>query len=84
MEIGIIVYFKVGYCVQLLEYILWLFDEGVEGYEALEAHRENSPRVCKGMCVRRKPTMLDLMDLSAEVWNDDAKYAYKNHAKLLD
>ena len=31
----------------------------------------------RGLCVGGNPTMLDLMDLSAEIWNDDAKYAYK-------
>ena len=84
MHMGIITCFKFGYRVKLLNYILQLFDEGGKGYEALEDRSKNSLRGCKDMCVGGKPTMLDLMDLSAEVWNDDAKYAYKNHAKLLD
>ena len=73
MNMGIITYFKVGYHVQLLYYILQIF--GVEeGYEALKAHRKRAKPGCKGLHIGGNPTMLDLMDLSVGIWNSNAKY----------
>ena len=74
MDMDIIACFKVGYCVQLLKYLLQLFG-AEEGYEALKASREIAKPGCNGLRVGGKPTMLDLMDLSIGIWNGNTKYA---------
>ena len=74
---GIILCFKFGYHVQLIEYLLQLFDVE-EGYEALEDFRERAKPGCKGQSVGVNPTMLWMMDLSVGVCNSDEMYSYKN------
>ena len=73
MDMGIIACFKVGYYVQLLEYLIKKIS-AEEGYEALKAPRKRAKPGYKGLRVGGKPTMLDLMDLSIGIWNGDTKY----------
>ena len=74
---GIIVCFKFGYHVQLIEYLLQLFDVE-EGYESIEACRERAKIWWNGLSVGVNPKMLDFMDLSLGIWNGNAEYVYKN------
>ena len=72
MDMGIIVCFKVGYHVQLLDYHIQLFDVK-EGHKALESCRGKIKPGCKGLHAGRKPIILDLMDLSVGICNGSAK-----------
>ena len=73
MDMGIIVCLKVGYCVQLIGYILLIFDVE-ECYEGLETHREIYKHGWKVLHVGGNPTMFNLVDLSVGIWNGDEKY----------
>ena len=73
MDTGIIYWFKVGYLVRILETLLFVFDIE-EGYETLENRRRQPPRGCMGISVVGKPTICDIVLLSANMWNLDAKY----------
>ena len=85
MDMGIIACIKVGYRMQLLRYFLQLFDEGGEGYEALEARRKNSPRGCKGSVCWRKSYDVGFDEFERRNMERRCKVRLQeDHAKLLD
>ena len=73
-DMGMIATLKVGYRKVMLSRLLSIFDaEG--GFETAARLRKRRPKGDRGLAFGGKATVLDAMEIIAELWNTDGKYA---------
>ena len=75
MEMGVVTCFKVVQCAWSLEYFIRFFTVE-EGYDSLKSWRSRVKPVCRCRCVVGNLMVLDLMEFSAEIWDNNTNYDY--------
>ena len=73
-DMGMIASLEVGYKSITLTFLLSIFgQEG--GFDAASPARARKKSGCRGLAYGGKPHILDVMEILANIWNKDRKYA---------